>query len=397
MRLLLFSSLFFCFLHSSLFAQKLSSDAQISLITGTAGDKLYTTFGHSAIRVYDPKLNLDILYNYGIFDSDTPNFIWKFVEGTLNYQLAIFYYDRMVALYQREGRSIYEQVLDLDQNQKQAIYDFLNENYKPENRSYRYDFYFDNCATRIRDLFENVLGEKLIWDFTGLPQELTYRDLMDTYLEQKHWLDFGLDLIVASPADKIAPPRDYMFLPSFLQEITGKVKIKTADGKSKSFVKETKTIYQAPPLEKSSTIFTPTFTTWCLFFLTGIATFLAFRRKKIWYWLDAMIFLLAGLAGSLFAFLGLISEHSILPYNWNILWAIPTHLIIIFLLFFHKKLRWLKYYYLLTGGIAILSVIFWFILPQNLPEALIPIFFLLVLRAGFVYWQTSQVISKNHS
>ncbi|NJL76900.1 MAG: DUF4105 domain-containing protein [Saprospiraceae bacterium] len=139
-------------------AQNFSDSVRISLVTGSPGKDLYAQFGHSAIRVQDFKYNQDLVFNYGTFDFDTPNFYWKFVRGKLEYILSVGATSRMIPYYEREGRSLTEQEIQLDSAQQQRVLRILSFNYQPENRGYLYDFFFDNCATRIRDVFENELA-----------------------------------------------------------------------------------------------------------------------------------------------------------------------------------------------------------------------------------------------
>jgi hypothetical protein len=137
--------------------QQLSDQAVISLITADPGEELYSLFGHSAIRVKDTVNNQDLVFNYGTFNFNTPNFYMKFTRGKLLYMLSIQQFDRFKRSYEYEKRDLKEQILNLTQDQKQAIFQFLLWNYQPENRYYKYDFFFDNCATRIRDVFIDEL------------------------------------------------------------------------------------------------------------------------------------------------------------------------------------------------------------------------------------------------
>jgi len=160
----------------------LSESARISLVTILPGKKVYSVFGHNAIRVVDPERGIDVAYNYGTFEFGNPlTFSAKFLYGDLNYRLAKQRYDRMVAYYpSEEGRPLIEQWLDLDADQRETIFRFLEWNALPENAYYRYDFFYDNCATRIRDLFEDVLGSDLRAELRN--PDRTMRQLLDPYL-----------------------------------------------------------------------------------------------------------------------------------------------------------------------------------------------------------------------
>ena len=179
----------------------LSESARVSLVTIVPGKKVYSLFGHNALRVFDPERGIDIAYNYGTFDFGNPLvFSARFAYGDLNYRLTRQSYERMVAFYPvEEGRPVIEQHLDLDAEQREEIFRFLEWNSQPENAYYRYDFYYDNCATRIRDVLEEVLGQELV---VGSPDPGgTMRQLLDPYLVEKSWLHFGMDVGQGLPAD----------------------------------------------------------------------------------------------------------------------------------------------------------------------------------------------------
>ncbi len=158
----------FLFLAACLFcgqgkAFTLSPEAEISLLTCSPGNELYSLFGHTAIRVKDPAARFDRVFNYGTFDFDTPYFYLKYARGLLPYQLSHTDYRYFLHAYREEGRSVYEQRLRLDSLQKQRLLDILTENYRPENRSYLYNFLFDNCTTRSRDVILQSLADTVDW------------------------------------------------------------------------------------------------------------------------------------------------------------------------------------------------------------------------------------------
>ena len=178
----------------------LSDEAHISLITVYPGNQVHNLFGHSAIRVRDPYHGFDLLYNYGTFQFDRL-FLPKFIYGQLDYMLWVSDIRRELQRYQNDGRSVIEQVLVLDIEQKQAVFDFLQHNALEENRVYRYNFLFDNCSTRIRDVFERIMGKSLTFQPVEEPP-ITFRNLLDPYIETQPFLDAAL--IWPSPCQPIA-------------------------------------------------------------------------------------------------------------------------------------------------------------------------------------------------
>ncbi len=206
-------------------AQSLSSEATISLLTYSPGSQLYTAFGHSALRVQDPVNSLggtplDRVYNYGTFDFDESGFYFKFMRGKLNYKLSAYDFYYVELEQQQRQMDVREQVFDLTLAQKQAMFNFLNVNLLPENRFYLYDFFYDNCATRIRDAFEVVLQDTLRLDtsLVAVESRKTFRQLVDEYMAPQPWGDLGIDLALGARIDQPASPYEYMFLPDYLAQ-----------------------------------------------------------------------------------------------------------------------------------------------------------------------------------
>jgi hypothetical protein len=213
---------------SPLFAQTLTKEAKVSLITVSPGQELYSSFGHNALWVSDPAQGIDRVYNYGTFDFRTEGFYLKFLRGTLPYQLSVspMYYTMYGA--QAENRSVTEQVLNLSQNQKQKLYDFLENNYLPENRQYAYKFFYDNCATRLRDAIKIAGGDSLQYynqPIRGTFEATSYRGWMNSYLGNKPWARFGMNLAIGLPSDHVATPQEEMYLPDNLRDHADRAKI----------------------------------------------------------------------------------------------------------------------------------------------------------------------------
>ncbi len=370
---------------SQLSAQSLnlSSEAQISLITGTPGPELYAIFGHSALRVYDPVTRFDILYNWGIFNFNTPNFILKYAQGTLDYELSISDYTRLKAYYLRENRTIYEQVLNLTAEQKEALFALLKENYKEENRYYRYDFYYDNCSTRIRDGFKSSWGDDLKYDENYPPKRESFRNILNPYYTYP-WVGFGLNLVYGPSTDQKVDDSTYMFLPVHLMEAMDHAQIKK-EGRWEPLVAQKTTIVEAMVSPKKPGWFTPMLVFWSIFaIILGLSVYEL--RQVTWLKaLDIIFFFFIGLAGLVVAFLWFLSNHVILDNNWNVLWLLPTHTLAAWLLIPRNPMSWLKTYFLISMGITILLVLDWFFLPQTLVAASLPLMLAVILRSWRVH------------
>src|SRR5690606_6840815 len=139
-----------------------------------------------------------------------PGFYIKFIRGKLNYKLSIAYFQDFAYSYTLDNRSIYEQDMNFTEAQKQQYWQFLTNNYLPQNRFYLYDFFFDNCATRIRDGIEATFPEQVAFNIAHLDQDMSFRNLIDLYLPPQPWSDFGIDLALGAPIDQKATPYEYM-------------------------------------------------------------------------------------------------------------------------------------------------------------------------------------------
>lgn len=362
-------------------AQQLTSGATISLITiGPTQKELYSAFGHSGFRVYDPALQLDYFYNYGVFNFNQPNFYLNFARGINYYQLGVDEYPLYRDYYIRQDRFIHEQILNLNSQQKQKIFDFLSWNALPENRLYLYDYFYDNCATRPRDVLIKVLGEDIVFDETSEKKSITIRELTDIYLKQQPWGDLGIDICLGLPMDKKAMRTDYMFLPDSLEFGFDRAKIKS-DSVWISLVAKKILVFESQQTKNSFSFFHP----WIVFGFVSILIIAIsvndLRRKKLAVWMDRIIFISTGALGLLLFILWTATSHKAAANNLNILWALPTNLIFPFLPKFRKK------YFLMITSLTVGLVLFWFLLPQQLHIFLLP----LVMAFGVRYWMNFKV------
>ena len=370
-------------------APTLSPIAEISLLTCDPGQELYSTFGHSAIRVNDPQNRIDRVYNYGTFDFNTPNFYLKFCQGKLNYKLDVDNYREFDYAYKYFKRSFYEDIFDLTQTQKQAVFDYLEENYKPENRYYLYDFFFDNCASRIKDVFVDVLQDsfRLSQDYTN--PELTFRNLIDIYLEGKYWEDFGIDLALGSVIDRSATPEEQMFLPDYLAEGLTASEI-LRNGEWVPFVKEEKTLYKAEEQDnKHSILLHPALIFWLLFLIVGYVSWKELQSGKRRKGLDITLYIIFGLAGVIISLLWFATDHTATGGNFHLLWALPTHLVVGFMLM-RKKPEWLKYYALVSAILCGITLLGWDWLIQDFNAGILPLVLMIGGRNALIWWMESK-------
>lgn len=357
--------------------EPLSESSYIALVTCDPGDQLYSLFGHNAIGVVDPEQNLFLIFNYGTFSFNVPFFYTKFASGKLLYKLSYTSYNHFLIEYRREHRRVIEEKLNISQYQKQNIFNLLIENYKPENREYKYDFFFDNCATRISGIFKESLGDTLQYVPSENNEVKTFRNLIDEYLVDSYWSDFGIDIALGSVIDRPATDLEITFLPDYMSEyanycvINGEPFIKS----SRVLVSDT-AIFPATPW-----IVRPQIILWFLLSLVMLLTILL--RSKSWIIGDQIIFTSFGITGLVVLLLWVATDHEAMLGNLNILWAHPLYFVFAWLIGSkHKKaLKWSSLAILTTNTLVLVG---WNIIPQQYHIAFIPFISILIIRSGVI-------------
>ncbi len=361
----------------------LSDKAEISVLTlGPWQGQLYTAFGHSAFRVYDPVNGIDDAYNYGVFDFDRPNFYLNFARGENYYMLGVQDYKRFEYVYEYYDRYIHEQKLNLTQPEKQKLFDFLSWNAQPENREYLYDYFYDNCATKVPAVMKQVFGDDIKFDSSHIQTDYTIRELTDLYLDHQPWGDLGIDICLGLPMDKKASPYEYMFLPEYVEAGFAHATIKR-NGLEEPLVKERVVTYESQHNTPPNTLIKPLLAFSVLFVLIALISYRDIKRSTVTRWLDAILFTGIGLLGLLLLVLWLATKHKAAAENMNIVWALPTHVIAGLALL--KDRKWLENYFLIVGILNVLLLATWPLLPQQLHYALVPIVMALALRAYTEY------------
>lgn len=364
----------------------LSEGAQISVITcGPTPNELYAAFGHSAIRVYDPDQKIDFAYNYGVFNFDQPNFYLNFARGYLYYKLGVYYYPHFRDYYISHNRYLHEQILDLRAEQKQKVFDYLEWNGKPENQTYRYDYFYNNCATKIRDVLAETLKGELKFDGSFIKTDYTIRDLTDLYLGPQPWGDLGIDICLGLPMDKKASPYEYMFLPDYVE-----YSFDNATINSKPVVKQKVSVYEAIPEGIPFSFFHPWIVFGTFLLITIAISYYDWKRKKLSKWFDITVFSVVGWVGILLLLLWIATDHQAAATNFNLLWAFPLHAITALVLLKKQSPLWLIPYFKATAILLAATLLLWFVLPQQLNVFLIPITMVLMIRA----WLISKLIIK---
>ena len=358
---------------------------EVSLLTADPGTELYSSFGHSAIRMRElGPGGRDLVFNFGTFDFDTPNFYGKFATGKLKYMLSVATYDRFIVEYDYYKRGLREQVLDLNEEQKDFLLQHLDAQYAPERRFYKYDFFYNNCATKIRDAFDVVIGEQLVWSDT-LAEEKTFRNLIDEFVLPLPWADFGIDLALGSVIDRPATELEKQFLPTYMEQAFAKATI-VKNGVSRPLVKQSRVLLEYPKEATQQSLLNPSVVFWFLAIIFAALTGYGFKKGKLMKVLDIALFGILGILGLVVTFLWFFTDHSATLWNWNILWAFPGHLVLVWGLVARPNATWISSYLLFVMVATVVVLLLWIIGVQSFYPALIPILLILLLRANFLFY-----------
>ncbi len=293
-------------------------NVKISVLTCDPGAEVYSMYGHNALRVVDSSTQSDIVYNWGTFDFDEPGFLLKFMRGKLNYWLVGEEYGRFLQQYEYYNRSVYEQVLRLDSTQKAQVLLALSRNMQPENRTYKYDFFMDNCATRIRDIIGNNVANAQ-WAKPS-DDKKTFRDIIKEFQVHMPWTDFGIDLIIGARADRIATPQEATFIPSYLASAFSNIKI----GGSQSLASEQIEVLKYPVIMSGflQQIWNP----YVFFGLLLLLELWILMKGHVSNWVnryDRLVLWLMVFVSVLMAIMWFLTDHVPTKDNWNLLWASP--------------------------------------------------------------------------
>lgn len=356
----------------------LSPDAKISLITCSPGTEIYELFGHSGIRVLDPNKNIDVTFNYGLFDFNQEDFIYRFVRGKTDYSVGVCSTADFIMEYVLRGSGVTENILNLTQSEKLALWVFLMDNIRPENSTYRYNFIFNNCATKLRDLIEQNIDGKLTYpDVSG--NGLSFRDAIKLYTTTSPWSQLGFDLCLGRGLDREATPYEKMFLPEILGNTVSQTTIVKADTTINLTLEEN--------LISENTLINPE--PWISPLTLGIILCILVAALSVYAiinhlnlrWFDAIIFSINGLFGCLILFLILFSKHPFTGANFNIIWLNPFMGIPLIFAIFKSLHKYEKFYYMGVSVVLTLFLLGSFALEQEFNIAIYPFILIYLIRS----------------
>ncbi|MCD8261798.1 MAG: DUF4105 domain-containing protein [Bacteroides sp.] len=375
---LLFIFFFFSLSHSLSGRELNPHPVQVSLLTCSPGTEVYSLFGHTALRIRIPEQGMDAVFNYGLFSFNSPNFLWRFVKGETDYQLGITTFSRFSLEYETENRSVYEQKLNLQPEEIERLWNYLQTNYLPENRMYRYNFLYDNCSTRPRDVVEYAVEGAFIYPQPA--EEHSFRKIVHSYTRKYPWTQFGIDLCLASRADKLLTPHQQMFAPEILMEAFKYAKVER-DGTEENLVDETRPVISAATMRADDNFFSPGVVFWGLFFFVTVFTLADIYNKRTFWLADVFFLLLYGVVGAVLCFLNFFSEHPAVSFNYLLFLFNPLYIIWLPVLIKNAVKKKFDLYYPINGLVLTLFIVLWPILPQSFNPAVLPLTLILLLRA----------------
>lgn len=348
------------------------SDTIVSLITCAPGSDIYELEGHTALRIRSPRF--DVAVSYGVFDFNSPNFVYRFVKGETDYMCAAIPWQIFEAEYRHDGRRVVEQVLDLDAEQTRKLVELVDNNLLPQNRVYRYNYVKDNCATRPLSIIEQAVGDSLQLtpvDFDTRSYTASFRDVMRHYHRNYPWYQFGIDLALGSGIDYPISNREYTFAPVLLEQ-----QLADATVGGHRIVKSTEVIVGDDSwnsVDDATPFFlTPMFVGWVVFALLLWATVCDNRRGRVSKWIDAAYFGVLGLAGLLITFLVFISVHEATSPNYLIIWLNPFCLIPTIFIWLKKCKIVVLSYQIINFAAVLILCLGWLWLPQSANAAFLP-------------------------
>ena len=345
----------FClFMGVAFSVQSQSTDSiRFSLLTCAPGTEIYSLFGHTAIRYENYTRRIDVAFNYGMFSFNTPNFIFRFVAGETDYQLGITPYSYFEAEYAMRGSSVYQQVLNLTQSEKERLLTILENNYLPENRIYRYNYFYDNCTTRARDKIEECIEGKVVY-----PDSLSgksYRSIVHEFTAGSPWDEFGIGLCLGAEADKEINKRQQMFSPFYMKYYASNAYIVDAGGTRRPLIlDETKIVDVEPEEVQPGFILSPLMCGSLFLALCVVMAWGQWKTQRIWWGWDIVLYGLQGLAGCIIAFLFFFSVHPTVGSNWLLILFNPIPLLYLPFMVYKAVKRKKDYYH--VGNMVYLTL-----------------------------------------
>ncbi len=361
---------------------KLSNTSEISVLTIGSGHLLNDSFGHNAIRVKDSLYNFDLVFDYGRYDFESKGFYLNFARGKLDYMVGRSAFEDFLSFYKYQNRQVNEQQLNLSTKQKTAFYNFLTENMKPEKRYYPYDFFYNNCATKITDAIESILADQIKYSPPIAFKKETFRNLIRSDLNINSWGSLAIDIALGSKIDQKATIKEHVFLPKNLYLL---LENSIAASTNLKIVKKSKLLNSSTATTKTSEgLFSPLAILSLIALLILFITFNDHKKNNRSTWLDVILFAFTGFIGLVLLLLWFATDHEATAYNYNLLWAFAINLLFIpSIIKTQLSNRGIKYIVFLVILLT-LMIMHWVTGVQSFSIGLIPFLIAIILRYLFL-------------
>jgi len=366
---------FWAFSNSLNLSENIES-TEISVLTCDPGTQIYSLFGHSALRIKNPVNGHDLVVNWGLFEFSESQFQfgYDFAKGRLKYYMGIQLMSNFMIEYRRAKRGVREQVLNLGDQEKYQIIQLLEENYKPENRKYKYEFFYDNCSSRLRDIIKKVFNENINFYQSPKSNKFTFRETIHKYLESFPWLKLGIDLVLGKKIDVLVSNENLMFLPLNVEQIFDQSLVEN-NGAKKNLIKSKNTLVES--FENKNELSNIGIYSWILLGITLVL--IVFKLEKaLGFWSSLNLFIV-GLLGIILVFMWIGTDHNATKMNFNLLWASPFHFILIYSLIKGSWNNFTYWYLILSLLLIFTTILFWFTLTQEFNSFVKPIILELVI------------------
>jgi hypothetical protein len=372
---------------------QLSKESEVSILTIGPGFVLNDAFGHSAIRIKDPLQNIDLIFDYGRYDFQAKGFYLNFAKGKLDYEIGWTYSEDFISNYKLQQRRVTAQIINLTLTEKQNLFEGLQTNIQPQNKSYSYDFFYNNCATKIKDVLVDTSNKNISFLTPENFEQLSFRELIRSHVPQNSWGGLGIDAALGSVIDRLASVEEHLFLPKYLDEI---LKHSKFDPEASKLVLRSEVLNQTQK-SKPSTFWWSPLVILGLVSITIIGmTYYDWTSKSRNKFLDALLFFTTGSIGILILFLWFATDHTATAYNYNFLWAFGFNLIMLPTVLKPKpKKRFVGY---LKFLILLLTLMLLHSLTgvQAFNYTIIPLWIALLIRYGFlIHWFSQKKNQKN--
>lgn len=366
-----------------------------SLLTCSPGNAVYELYGHTGIRCRSFSGGGDWVFNYGVFDFSEPHFIGRFLRGECDYRIGVAPFDAFCQEYDDRGSSVYEQVLNLTASEKHALLVLLTENLRPENLYYRYNFLYDNCTTRARDMIERAVDGNVVYPTKDTLK--SFRQIIHQYTAAYPWAELGNDICLGAEADVKVSEREEMFAPMYMLAYADSAVIVSPDGEVRPFVLSKAEIVRGRTTDEAAALYvTPFAVMTVLLVLVLLLTFLELRYNLKFWWLDIVLMTLQGGIGLVVTFLFFFSVHPTVGSNWQIIVFNPLPLLALpWVVWSAVKGRKNGYHYV-AAFVLTFFIIFSLLLPQDFCDVVVPLAFILLTRACSYIYRYHKDLYKKH-